>query len=112
MVIHSGKEFNRKNATLDKDYERAVDHVESFVDLLWGISKNKVGVTNFPIRAVDAETSKYTDQCHKYCIMGSTNLVENPQPSTLDSTDVLCQITEGISHQNERIEEANKLERQ
>ena len=27
MVIHAGKEFNRENATLDEDYERAVDHI-------------------------------------------------------------------------------------
>ena len=49
MVIHDGEEFDRENATLDKDYERAIDHVEFFVDCLWGISKNKVGVTNFLI---------------------------------------------------------------
>ena len=49
MVIHSGEEFYWENATLDKDYERAIDHVELFVDWLWGISKNKVGETNFLI---------------------------------------------------------------
>ena len=43
--------------------------------------------------------------------MGSTNTVENAQPSTSDSTDVLRQLTEGISSQNERIEETNKLAR-
>ena len=58
MVIHAGKEFNRENATLDEDYERAVDHIEFFVDWLWGISKKKVGVTNLLIRAIDTETSK------------------------------------------------------
>ena len=31
MVIHEGEEFDKKT-TLDEDYERAVDHVESFVD--------------------------------------------------------------------------------
>ena len=46
MVIHSGEEFDSENATLDEDYERAVDHVEFFVDWLWGISKKKVGVNN------------------------------------------------------------------
>ena len=111
MVIHAGEEFDRENTTLDKDYERAINHVEFFVDWLWGISKNKVGVTNFLIRAGDAETSKYSDQRHKDCIMGSTNTVENAQPSTSDSTDVLRQLTEGISRQNERIEETNKLAR-
>ena len=30
MVIHAGEEFNREIATLDKDYESAVDHVEFF----------------------------------------------------------------------------------
>ena len=49
MVIHAGEEFDRENATLDEDYERAVNHVEFFVDWIWGISKNKVGVTNFLI---------------------------------------------------------------
>ena len=49
MVIHTGEEFNRENATFDEDYERAIDHVEFFVDWLWVISKNKVGVTNFLI---------------------------------------------------------------
>ena len=34
---------------VDEDYERAINHVEFFVDWLWGISKNKVGVTNFLI---------------------------------------------------------------
>ena len=58
IVIHAGEEFDRENATLYKDYERAIDHVEFFVDWLWGILKNKVGVTNFLIRAGDAETSK------------------------------------------------------
>ena len=58
MVIHSGEEFDRENATLDEDYERAVNHVEYFVDWLWGISKNKVEVTNFLIRAGGDETSK------------------------------------------------------
>ena len=58
MVIHDGEEFNRKNATLDEDYERAVDHVEVFVDWLWGIPKNNVGETNFIIRAGDTKTSK------------------------------------------------------
>ena len=48
IVIHAGEEFDR-NATLDEDYERAVDHIEFFVDWIWGISKNKVGVTNFLI---------------------------------------------------------------
>ena len=38
--------------------------------------------------------------------------MENAQPSTSDSTDVLRQITEGISLQNEKIEETNKLARQ
>ena len=57
MVIHDGEEFNRKNATLDEDYERAVDHVEFFVDWIWGISKNGAGVTNLLIRAGDSETS-------------------------------------------------------
>ena len=112
MVIHAGEEFNRENAILDEDYERAVDHVEFFIDWLCDISKNKVEVTNFLIWAGDAETSNYSDQRHKDCIMGSTNTVENTQPSTSDSTDVLRQLTEGISHQNERIEEKNKLERQ
>ena len=70
-----------------------------------------MGVTNFLIRVGDSETSKYSDQYHKYCIMGSTNTVENAQPSTSDSTDVLCQIMEGISRCNERIEETNDLAR-
>ena len=103
MVIHSVEEFNRENDTLDEDYERAVDHVEFFVDWIWSISKNKLGVTNFLIQAGDAENSKYLDQRHKYSIMGSTNTMENAQPSTSDSTDVLRQLTEGISRQNERI---------
>ena len=47
MVIHAGEEFDRENATLDEYYERAVDHVEFSVDWIWGISKNKVGLTNF-----------------------------------------------------------------
>ena len=38
--------------------------------------------------------------------------MESAQPSTSDSTDVLRQLTEGISRQNERIEETNKLARQ
>ena len=38
-----GEEFDRENANLDEDYERAINHVEFFVDWLWGISKNKVG---------------------------------------------------------------------
>ena len=44
--------------------------------------------------------------------MGSTNTLENAQPSTSDITYVLHQLTEGISCQNERIEETNKLARQ
>ena len=44
--------------------------------------------------------------------MGSTNTVENAQSSTSDSTDVFCQLREGISRQNEMIEETNKLARQ
>ena len=44
--------------------------------------------------------------------MGSTNTAENAKPSTSDSTDVLRQLTEGISLQNESIEETNKLARQ
>ena len=44
--------------------------------------------------------------------MGSNDRVENDQPSTSDSTDVLHEITEGISRQNERIEEMNNLARQ
>ena len=44
--------------------------------------------------------------------MGSTNAVENAQPSTSDSTEVLCQLTEVISHQNKRIEETNNTARQ
>ena len=51
MVIHAGEGFDRENATLDEYYERAIDHVEFFFDWLYGISKNKVGVTNFLIRA-------------------------------------------------------------
>ena len=58
MVIHAGEEFDRENATLDEDYERAVNHVEFFVDCLWGISKKKVGVTKLLIQAGDAKTSK------------------------------------------------------
>ena len=112
MVIHYGEEFYRENAMLDKDYERAVYHVEFFVDWIWGISKKKVRVTNFLIWAGDAKTSKYSDQPHKDCIMGSTNMVENAQPSTSDSTDVLSQLTEGISGQNERIVETNNPTRQ
>ena len=30
--LAAGEEFNRENATLDEDYERAVDHVEFFSD--------------------------------------------------------------------------------
>ena len=71
-----------------------------------------MGVTNFLIQSGDSETSKYLDQRHKYCILGSTNTVENSQPPTSDSTDVLLQLTEGISRQHERIEETNKLARQ
>ena len=112
MVIHAGKELDRENATLNEDYERAINHVVFFVDWLWGIPKNKVGVTNFLIWAGDAKTSKYLDQRHKDCIMGSTNTLENAQPLTLDSTDVLHQLTEGIYRQNERIKETNKLARQ
>ena len=44
--------------------------------------------------------------------MGSTNTMENVQPSTSGSTDVLLQLTEGIYGQNERIEETNNPERQ
>ena len=80
MVIHAGQEFDGENDTLVEDYERVFDHVESFVDWLWVISKNKMGVTNFLIRVGDSETSKYSDQRHKDCIMGSTNTVENAQP--------------------------------
>ena len=43
--------------------------------------------------------------------MGSNDTVEKAQPSTSDSTDVLCQLMESIYHQNERIEETNKLAR-
>ena len=68
-----------------------------------------MGVTNFLIRAGDAKTSKKSDQHHKDCIMGYTNTLENAQPSTSDSTDVLRQLTEVISRQNERIEETNNL---
>ena len=49
MVIRAGEKIDRENATLDEDYDRAVDHVEFFAYWLWGISKNKVGVTNFLI---------------------------------------------------------------
>ena len=70
-----------------------------------------MGVTIFLIWAGDAETSKYSDQRHKDCIMGSTNTVENAQLSTSDSTDVLRQLTEGISCQNKMIEETNNLAR-
>ena len=112
MVIHDGEVFDRENSTLDKDYERAVDRVEFLVDWLWGISNTKVGVTNLLICARYAETSKYSDQHHKDCIMGSTKTVENAQPLTLDSTDVLCPLMESISHQNERIEETYKPARQ
>ena len=59
MVIHAGEKFDREKATLDKDYERAIDHVEFFVDWLWSISNNKVGVTNFLIQAVNDKNSKY-----------------------------------------------------
>ena len=55
MLIHGGEEFNRENSTLDEDYERAIDDVEFFVDWIWGISNNKVGVTNFLIGAGDAK---------------------------------------------------------
>ena len=112
MVIHAREEFDRENATLYEDYERAVNNVECSVDWHWGISKNKVGVTNFLIRSGDAKTTKYSDQRHKDCIMGSTNTVEKAQPSTSDSTDVLRQLTDGLSHQNESIEETNNLARQ
>ena len=95
-----------------EDYERSVNHVEFFVDWLWGISKNEVGVTNFLVWAGDAKTSKYLDQLHKDCIMGSTNTKENAQPSTSDSNDVLRQLTEGIYRKNEGIEETNSLARQ
>ena len=43
--------------------------------------------------------------------MGSTNTVDNAQPSTTDSTDVLRQLMEGIYRQNERIEDIKKLTR-
>ena len=43
--------------------------------------------------------------------MGSTNTVENAQPLASDSTDILRQLTEGISRQNEIIEETNQLAR-
>ena len=112
MLIHDGEEFDRENVTLDKDYERAVDHIEFFVDFYLGYLKEQGGGTNFLIRAGDAKTSKYSDQRHKDCIMGYTNTAENAQPSTLDSTDVLRQLTESISLKNERIEETNKLSRQ
>ena len=102
MVIHAGEEFDRENAMLDKDYERDVNHVDFFFDWLWGISRNKVGVTNFLIRSGDAETSKYSEQCHKDCIMGSTNTLENAQPLTSNSTDNLRQLMEGISRQNKK----------
>ena len=50
------------------------------------------------------------------CIIGLPKsyicTVENAQPSTLYSTDVLHQLTEGISFQNENIEETNDLARQ
>ena len=49
MLIHDGEEFDRENVTLDEDYERAVDNIEFFVDWIWGISKNKVGVANLLI---------------------------------------------------------------
>ena len=81
MGIHAGEEFDRENAALDEDYERAINNVEIFVHWLWGISKNKLGRTNFLIWAEDAETSKYSDQRHKYCIKGSTNTVENTRSS-------------------------------
>ena len=58
MVIHAGEEFDRENATLDESYERYINDVEFLVDWLWGISKHKVGETNFLIQAGDAETSK------------------------------------------------------
>ena len=44
--------------------------------------------------------------------MGSINTVGSAQPSTSESTDVLRQLKEGISRQNQRIEETNKLARQ
>ena len=49
MGIHAGEEFDRENAALDEDYERAINNVEIFVHWLWGISKNKLGRTNFLI---------------------------------------------------------------
>ena len=43
MVIHAGEEFNRENATLDKDYERAVDHVEFLLIGFWVYQRTRRG---------------------------------------------------------------------
>ena len=63
MVILAGEEFDRENATLDEDYERAVDRVEFFVDWLWVISRNKVGGNQIP------HSSR---RCQNFKILGST----------------------------------------
>ena len=60
MLIHAEEIFDKENATLDEDYERSINHVEFFLDWLWGISKNKVGMNNFLNRAGDSKTSKYS----------------------------------------------------
>ena len=55
MVIHAGDEFDRENATLDKDYERAINHVEF---KLIGSGVYQITRWGKPITSFDQEMTK------------------------------------------------------
>ena len=71
-----------------------------------------MGETKFLLRVGDAEVSGYSNKRHQECIMGSTKDIEGAQPSSLDSSDIMHQLTAGISRQNEVISESNVLARE
>ena len=67
-VRKDGLEFDKNNAELDEDYQRARDHAEEFSRFLWLMSSGKIPEIKFIIPPDKDEPNNYISKRERKCI--------------------------------------------
>jgi len=113
-VIKDGLEFDKENAKLDEDYQRARDHAEAFSRFLWLMSLDKIPEIKFLIPPDNDDLINYLSERKRKCIALPAVTANLNDSVDLDSNlsnqnDVLKQLAASISNQVESSKETNKI---
>ena len=96
------------------DFENytATNHAEELALWLYGVHSGDIPETRLSIRPDDGELSKWGEERHAACIMGSLSTAQANATANPDNDAIITQLTASIFNQAEETAEANKLRKE